>query len=69
NVFSEMNETGVMQAVYDIVQVTSQHPKLKDFKINSINPVSSFTDYNPESADGLIQAQIVIGIRYLMRKG
>lgn len=69
NIFSEMNETGVMQAVHDLMQIPSQHPLLKEFKINSITPVSSFTDYTPESADGLIQAQIVIGIRYLMRKG
>lgn len=69
NIFSELNETGVMKACYDLMQIGPNHPKLVEFRINSISPVSSFTDYNSESSDGLIHAQLVIGIRYLMKKG
>lgn len=66
NIFSEINETGVHKAVYDLISVTATHPTLRDFKINKIFPSSSFTSYNNESTNGQVSAQVVLTIEYIM---
>ncbi|EFH5737124.1 hypothetical protein AT520_003953 [Escherichia coli] len=66
DIFSEINETGVHKAVYDLISVTATHPKLRDFKINKIFPSSSFTSYNNESSNGQVSAQVVLTLEYIM---
>ncbi|EPU5644024.1 hypothetical protein ACVXZK_003456 [Escherichia coli] len=66
NIFSEINETGVHKAVYDLISITAIHPKLREFKINKIYPSSSFTSYNNESSNGQVSAQVVLTLEYLM---
>lgn len=65
-VFSEVSETGVHQVVYDLIQVKSNHPLLKEYKIDKIYPSSSFTGYNEESSDGHVSAQVILNMEYLM---
>lgn len=64
-VFSEANETGVHQLVYDLITVTAAHPDLREFKISKIYPSSSFTSYNNQSSDGQVSAQVVLNITYI----
>lgn len=66
DIFSEINETGVHKAVYNLISVTATHPKLRDFKINKIFPSSSFTSYNNESSNGQVSAQVVLTLEYIM---
>ncbi|GCQ31506.1 hypothetical protein [Escherichia coli] len=66
DIFSEINETGVHKAVYDLISITAIHPKLREFKINKIYPSSSFTSYNNESSNGQVSAQVVLTFEYLM---
>ncbi|HDP9624458.1 hypothetical protein LE041_11415 [Escherichia coli] len=66
DIFSEVNETGVHKAVYDLISITAIHPKLREFKINKIYPSSSFTSYNNESSNGQVSAQVVLTFEYLM---
>ena len=66
DIFSEINETGVHKAVYDLISITAIHPKLREFKINKIYPSSSFTSYNNESSNGQVSAQVVLTLEYLM---
>ena len=66
DIFSEINETGVHKAVYDLIPITAIHPKLREFKINKIYPSSSFTSYNNESSNGQVSAQVVLTLEYLM---
>ncbi|BEC01780.1 hypothetical protein [Escherichia coli] len=66
DIFSEVNETGVHKAVYDLISVNAINPRLKEFKINKIYPSSSFTSYNNESTNGQVSAQVVLTIEYIM---
>ncbi|HBZ8158467.1 TPA: hypothetical protein MM329_000680 [Escherichia coli] len=65
-IFSEVNETGVHKAAYDIFNITAIHPLLKEFKINRIYPISSSTSYNDESSDGHVIVQVVLNLEYFM---
>ncbi len=66
DVFSEVNETGVHEAVYKIASLTPDSPYLREFKINKIYPSSSFTSYSNESSDGNVSAQVVLTLEYIM---
>lgn len=67
DVFSENNETGVHEAVFNLIKVSPVHPRLLKFKIDRMFPASSFTSYNTESSNGHIQAQVSITIQYIIR--
>ncbi|MCW4931020.1 hypothetical protein GUY47_08260 [Enterobacter hormaechei] len=66
DVFSEINETGVHEAVYKIVTLGPDSAFLREFKINKIYPNSSFTSYSNESSDGNVSAQVVLTLEYYM---
>ncbi|MDQ6443022.1 hypothetical protein [Klebsiella quasipneumoniae] len=67
NIFSENNETAVHNAVFDLIKVAPTHPKLIEFRIDEIYPTSSFTNYNNESSNGHVQAQVTLLIKYIIR--
>lgn len=66
DIFSEKNETGVHNAVFDLISLTAINPKLREFKINKIYPSSSFTDYDSEASNGHVSAQVILTFEYIM---
>jgi len=65
--FSEINETGVHQAIMDLIRVGPEHNLLKEFRISLIAPSSSETQYNTEATEGAVMARVVLQINYLMK--
>ncbi|HFI7116988.1 TPA: hypothetical protein ACGR7Q_000184 [Escherichia coli] len=66
NVFSEKKETDVHKAVYDLISIKADDPKLREFKINKIYPSSSYTDYDGEASNGHVSAQVILTFEYIM---
>lgn len=66
NIFSEINETGVHQAVYDLIQMKPSDADMTQFKLSKIYPSSSFTSYDSEASNGAVSAQVVLTFEYIM---
>ena len=66
NFFSKVNETGVHEAVYKLINIGPTHKDLVKFKISGMYPSSSFTSYNAESSDGSVEAQVILTLQYIM---
>ncbi|HBK9529108.1 TPA: hypothetical protein LOG84_000546 [Escherichia coli] len=66
NIFSEKKETDVHKAIYDLISIKADDPKLREFKINKIYPSSSFTDYDGEASNGHVSAQVILTFEYIM---
>lgn len=66
NIFSEINETGVHEAILKLMSLNASSPNLPTYRIKSFRPTSSGTQYVSESSQGHVDAYITLEIIYFM---